>query len=873
MIGHPDPPTLALVLAPHGDVDEIFAVLADYSAAGLIDPFIWVSSGDIGSASVPATLVASGRSSAVVLQHVLTGRRHHRLRLVVLVPVDESEGRPAARAAEQTLEQIVRASAVGTPITLLRLLFNHGAALDTNYDPSLVLEGWHNLLVAPEDSAGPGLGSMALDRLTDPFDVARYVAPVVAAAAGLWSGIDRVVFDDLAILPGSTLRTVRSFYRRLDATGVEDQLRLKLFDSGGRLPLPRGGPIPVGYASDDALAAQTVARALWTKHRDVLRGGRVEIGKPEPQAISVRAALKIFFSFLWAALRNAPSVWLSSLVGSMSSALATTVQHTVFGCSDSAFAVVAGGELTDWQEIARSADEMSTVLEAERGIRQLAPTNLTPLWVDYVNGALTLADGGRRSSGIDPVTVGAGVGVLHSSADVVPSAADAFTAIPASLAAVIGVPQVTAGDVIGIEDLKGRLERTFNDGAAGIEARQASAKLMSWEAVAERSYASQVSSILTDFLGRARDEVSDLVQRIRDTAGRAPVDGKLRRRQQVIAAITRTAGWTVFVALFVLLGIAATGWVTSSFALLVGGIGVAVYFVAALVLFALGQRDLFATLNLQESRLAELEAIDFNLRAAVEDVRRLSLAYGQLLAWNRVLGEVLRAPFGPIEPTQTGRLYIQDGLPRAMQICVADPVGTDVEATARALRQQIYTTGWLTGPWERMLESAERALRDEPSALFQMPGVGSGSALDDWSHAVARGVVRAEGANPLWTQVQAMLDDPNSGIATALTATAFSTAGEQRPSLGRLDGDDSHRSTAHPAPFDASLFTDTAVTAGHSVVVIDDIAVDRRGLSYTEVVVQVGKGLPAYDFAMFAPTVRSVVVDDDAPPQSGVLVF
>ena len=52
-------------------------------------------------------------------------------------------------------------------------------------------------------------------------------------------------------------------------------------------------------------------------------------------------------------------------------------------------------------------------------------------------------------------------------------------------------------------------------------------------------------------------------------------------------------------------------------------------------------------MNVRQSQMGELEAMQANLRTALQDVSRLSTAYGQLLSWSRVLGAVLRAPFGP----------------------------------------------------------------------------------------------------------------------------------------------------------------------------------------------------------------------------------
>lgn len=880
MPANQQPAPLAVLLAPHGEADEILAVLADYSAAGLVVPFLWVAAEDVDARSVPAIFVADGRSSQVVLQTTLTAHRFSRLRAAVLVPADAPAERRATRTAEQRFEQLVRTSSIGTPITLLRLLFTHGGTASGGYDSALVLEGWHNLLTAPEDSAGPNLGTVALDRLDDPVQVACHVTPVLASVAGLWSGIDRVVLDDLAILPGTTLRAVRSFYRQLDATVVEDRLRMELFDPDGRLPLPRSGHAAVLYVRDVELATRSVARALWTKHRNVLRGSRREITASAAQAVSPWAALKIFFGFLAAALRNAPTTWLSRLMGSMSSALATTVQHTVFGRSGSAYEVVSGGDLAKWQDVGRGADELGAALDDEPSFRHRAEHDLTPLWVDYVNGALTLADGGRRSAGIEPIAVGSGIGVVHNAADVVPSSTDAFTDIPVSLAAVIGSSRIAGGDVLGAAAVKAKLERTFGDSASGVEARHAFAEVLKWQEATDKSYAGQVGSVLADFLGRARGEVTDLAGRIRDFGRRSPVDEQLRRRQQGIATITRATGWAVLATLAAFVVIAALNWVSWRFAATFGAIAVAVYLCAALALFILGQRHLFAEMNLRRSQAAELDAMQFNLRAALQDVSRLSSAYGQLLAWNRVLGEVLHAPFGPIAPVRPAERQILDGLPRCVRIGIAAPGGNDADATANSLQQQLYGVGWLTGPWERMLTAAARQLHEQPGALFRMPGVDTGSGLDEWSAAVASGEVRAEGGDSLWGRVQASFDDPADGVAESLADGVVLPATGDRLSLAEFSDGVLQPHSGAAAPFDAALFSDAASTAGRSAVVINDTAVDRSGLGYRAVVVQVGEGLPSYDFAMFtaddspaAAGKRSSIADEGAPPGSGSMVF
>ena len=150
---------LTVLVAPQAQTDEIVAVLADYSAVGLLAAFAWVQAADVGGSSTPATVVRDGRSEPVVLQQLLTTERYDRIRLAVLVPTEAPPAERVPLLSEQTVEQIVRSSSMGARISLLRLLLTRGDTAAMTPDPTHVLEGWHNLLVAPEDSAGPGLGA------------------------------------------------------------------------------------------------------------------------------------------------------------------------------------------------------------------------------------------------------------------------------------------------------------------------------------------------------------------------------------------------------------------------------------------------------------------------------------------------------------------------------------------------------------------------------------------------------------------------------------------------------------------------------------------------------------------------------------------
>jgi hypothetical protein len=298
-------------------------------------------------------------------------------------------------------------------------------------------------------------------------------------------------------------------------------------------------------------------------------------------------------------------------------------------------------------------------------------------------------------------------------------------------------------------------------------------------------------------------------------------------------------------------------------------------------LFLVAQRDLFAELNLRESQISQLEAMQTNLRSALADVSRLAMAYGQLLAWSRVVAALLHAPFGVLSPAAPPQPLL-DGLPRSTQLAGAAPAPEQADIAVRRIQRSLYQLGWLTRPWEELLSAGCTEMRDEPQALLAMPGMGTGSALDRWSHALASGQVAGKGADALWQRVQRMFADQAGGIGEGLTGTVILADGCRVPA-GQFAAGMTEPRNGSAAPFDASLFTAAALTAGQSAVVMDEPTLVRSGLGYTAAVIQASEGLPAYDFALFAPPPSAVsgsaeeqsnvvsATEPDTPP--GDLVF
>ncbi|HTH91351.1 MAG TPA: hypothetical protein VMB28_40370, partial [Mycobacterium sp.] len=177
---------------------------------------------------------------------------------------------------------------------------------------------------------------------------------------------------------------------------------------------------------------------------------------------------------------------------------------------------------------------------------------------------------------------------------------------------------------------------------------------------------------------------------------------------------------------------------------------------------------------------------------------------------------------------------------------------------------------WLTQPWRELVNEAAARLREEPDMLFRMPGIGTQSGLDQWSYAVASGRVQPAGADALWGRVEQMFADEQSRVADDLTGTVLVPGLDRHVPVQQFGAGITEHRRGRPAPFDASLFSHAATTAGRSAVAIDETAVARGGLGYRAVVVQAGDGLPPYDFAMFEPRVSVAPRGEDDATLIGV---
>ncbi|OYD71417.1 hypothetical protein [Rhodococcus sp. OK302] len=851
---------LTVFLAAHGPADGVRDVLTDLSAAGLVDPFLWIDEHDAmaGTAGVTATSVVGGESSTIALQNVLASTRVTRVRLCVLVPF--IEGAQAVRVdSERAIADMLVANSGSAQLVRLRMILTRGgASVPESAVPALA--GWHNLLIAPEDSNGPGMGHVSLEATTDAVVIGRNAAPVIAGIAGLWAHAQHAPFDDLHVVPGDAIRLVRSFYRRLETSGAEHDLREQVLDIGGPLPLPLDAGGSVVYVEDVPLATGRMAQNLWTKHRGMLVGSRV----PKPvdegsQAIGLWRALVMFFSFIGSALRNAPMAFYNRVSRGVSGAVAATVNSAVFGSDSSAYTIVVNGVGPDgrsvkWSEFSAASHQMMTALDPGTENRHhAASADLSRLWSDYAAGALTLADAGERSQGLPPVQVGANRAVIRIAGDIVPGKAQRFTDVPGIIAASTGVSGLDAHDVMAISDFRAQLRELEQDQVLGLEARRTVSAVDAWGQSIRRSYGFAFGQILAEGMHSTRTEISGLIMKLRAHTGFEDQSEGIRGRQRSLA---RWAQIITFLSI-VIMGVAGyltyrdvlKGWHCA----LIVVVAILVWFSSLFILFTRSQQELFQMINRQRRASGELEADQANIRTALRDLDRLTAAYRQHVSWSGALGAFLAEPLGKAPKRSGSARQINWGLPRSAAIGSARPEAVRIVEVAERLRSELFTVGWMTSPWDELARGAGDHLgalgldvRQSPELLYAKQGWGSGSALDVWSAKLAAGEIELDGADVVWERALTELGGSKASLITELVSSVeVRDEGQSRIQTldGFMAGVGVRGEFAESGFFDRTLLTDLASTSGRAAVRGGRADQARLGLGLIAVTTQFSEGL------------------------------
>ncbi|MGW5152493.1 hypothetical protein [Rhodococcus koreensis] len=870
-------------LAPAGSAAGVRDVLTDMSAAGLVSEFYWLDDlgGNADAGRSRLVRVSDGVAYDSEFGDLLAGPAPpERIMLCVLIP-----SLPGDTAVSADRERIVSEHLDGhrpemSKFTRVRVIIaRRAAALPAGTAPAFA--GWHNLVISPEDSYGPGLGRKSV-HTDDPGEISRHATPVIAAVTGLWAAIGHFPLDDLDPLPGEALRVVRSFYRQLDGHRIEERLRERLFETGGAMPLPFDPIKSVVRVPNVELATHRMADELWIKRHNLLRSSRIQPPcEKEPKSIRGLELTRMFLAFLIAALKRAPGAWVRNFIDETAAGTARLVQQAILGHARSEYEVVVGGKTpdgrsVDWTAYRLAAHQIAAAISRWGGSsvvtrfpEQVANVNLAPVWRDYASAALTLLDAEDRTHGADllgPIQVGADRGVVPRASEVVADPMAQFTVAPDAVAEKVETASLSPYDVFGIVELARRLNALMDDRELGEDAKRTDQAFTQWAGVVKRTYAFAFGERLTIELLRAREEVRSLLDKLNALA--KPSDGA--------ASVSRRERWVTRLALLALallvlaLPLAAIGMWRRGVSLIwigvAGATAVVLTAVLLLIAFALAEREVFRLINRRREQVGLIDADVANLQAALRDVQVLSQAYGQYQSWSSVLGVFLADPLGRGLAATQRHPRIRWGLPRSTALGIAVPDEVRTERVAEDLRGGVLHVGWLSTPWERTWQSAGERLgplgndiRRQPELILSKEGAGSESALDVWSRCIRPDDFETPGASALWEEaVQRMTASDRTQLVDAVEYVREDAG--HRISVGDFRAGVGDRELARTGHIDTSLFAEGALVGHRNRVGAHRVDIADHRLGWIAVTTQFSDGVSFDDLNL---TVAAPPIDRD----------
>lgn len=853
-----------VILAPDGHVLAVRESLRDLSAIGFIEPFAWVPESAVHGGTLGALSVRGGRLAGTSLQTLATSERFDRVRLVSLVPVYQGI-KAVESSVEQAVAEFLEGSTGGAPLTRMRVIITRIG--ETTTSAELARTGWHNVLLAPEESVGPGLGHALLQATDDASEVGRHAAFGLAGVAGLWTGVSDSPFDEFGPAPGQSVRIARSYFRKLHGASLEAELRARVTSTSEALPLPAEGGSSATYVEDTALATDTMAKELWARHPDILKGPRERRVTTTAKPIGAWTAVKMFMGFLWASVKNSPQTWFRNVVVAASSRVAGAVHGAVFGGSPSAYAVVVGGVTASglpasWLDLAEAADSIESVLDESGEAREHhALGDFSALWKEYVAGAMTLADGGNRVQGLSPIQIGAKRAILRSVDRCVPPPISRFESIPGHIAAQIEVSGVDAFDVLAINNLHARLSQMQREAQISLEVGGTLRELETWNTQHKGSYAGRVGSVIGAAIVGMGAEVKSLLEGLKRAGASEDMPAALLARQKKLGKTLRRIS-LVFAAVGAIVAtIFGLGLIVGALAIVLGIGTVVSWFVSTVLTFARGQRDLFRMLNSRQEVIANAEVMKRNLRFAVRDLRRLTDVYSQFLAWSKILSSVLAAPLGRSVAVEDDGGRLGGGLPLGIKMGTAAVEQEALSSAVVTLRREIFRTGWLDEPWEALIAAAPKMigpeayeLQDDPSGLFSQPGNGDTSLLLRWVDRVAQQGVDPAVADRLWQAVREQLNGEMEGVAESLLGAIRELGGASKRDMtyrSFMANVDQPSGDAGLSGFDPAVFRVASRASASTAIDKSWGRQQSLGLSRTAVLTQLSAGAPPYVFAAY----------------------
>lgn len=777
---------LSLIVAP-AHLIGVRETLRDWQVSGLVSDFIWipVEAQDMGR-NLNAQLVSQGALKPVDVRYLSGQVQYSRIGVLVL---------GAVTGAEQDAERLAKTGKVGSfvrdvitqdfgaaHVSAIRAVF---ATEHTSNKVELPdSNGWVDVVLSPSDSKGPRVGSRPVNS-ANIAEVCAFLASQVAPLAGMWDSVPNGTVDDLQpAYQGYRGRLVRSFFRRLDGTAVEDALRDKAFETASGYPLPNHQGAPSRYFEDDGVVVDQALQDFWAKHGYLVTPDREQYVAPEPKPISAGEALKMFGAFLGNAIKGTPGALASGLVDSTKAAVAQTVHGLVFGDRASEYNVVVGGidasgRPVGWQESMNAAQRIEGALGVDRH-----NIDMSGVWRSMVYSSLTLLDYGTHDRDLPPRTPQPTI--VRDPAVVAPDPEDIFT-LKGSVAGRLGAMSVQPADLVHAQEVGRQIKMVAQD--PDMQTPDADAQLndmTDWYDRSRRSFVSRIGEAISSNFEARRQEIAERMKNLgRNTDEEDDSEHLLAEAHRILSAKLRqlfgySAALTVL--MFFLAGM---DWAPWWLAWTVFGISLVGSVAGAFGLFMRTQTDIFQVIHRRKKDREDQEIDVRNLKATISEFTRLGEAYSQYLRWADIVGAFVHRPFGSRTQLVRGEQRRFDDLPISMGSAEYVVDYAQVEETARMLRTEVFYTGWTSDQFRNFLNvSLQRAgINNFPLSADMHSLFAEQSTADDSVLTVLALSLRNNGVDPAleagyWEQMRHSLDHPGMEATRRALLSQIHISGE-----------------------------------------------------------------------------------------------
>ena len=651
------------------------------------------------------------------------------------------------------------------------------------------IAGFRNLMLAPEESESPDIPASDIFKADNsaPEDFALSAACKLVGLCGLWKDASSIPVADQAA--GDGLRLVRTYYRRVDAQEIQAQLKDQIFNVT-QLPkvrtTPAGQPLHVTTLPNLQALNQQIAQQMLQNHREEIEAPRTEALREATQYKKATEVAKDVGKLYLRNLVRWPVIALQNFTADVRDKVNVEAQKLL---GEDSRVRVGGPETMP----ATPPVGKETVQGASAFRRDL----YRPLWEEYIDTSLALADADLRSFNDDGKQVPSylkasnqALSMARSAQEIIPGPSAAFTAndLPAGLRGQASELPLQPYDIKGIRGFEEKLRTSeFRGAHDGVQRFQA------WKRKNSQSLASRVGEQLVITEDQLWNDYAVARERYYELEGR---ESRITNTSGA-ASWWRWLGYVVFWsgAIFTLAwGIG--NWFSDAanptvprwlFAQNLNeaptkvkawmfGIWFVLWLMCWLIQVWLETLAIFRTVNARAQIRSEREAAKTNMDAAERAYVQIQHGYLQFLSISKMYGSLLERPFGTISSVKTKSPVPMNQMPASVRITEAVPDSAAIERFVASVREEYYRQGWLEervdAGLKRAFEMVNASYGDQGGdrhSFLMFQGEDSQELLDLLAKAMTSPqFVDVDRTGEKWEKVVQRLERNDNGVRDAL---------------------------------------------------------------------------------------------------------